>query len=241
MSVVKFEKEKQKKMKGISRAIYVLAKIGKVLTTIAIPIIALVAIISIYLVANININNNVISFKNSDEQIVFIEANENGKMVLKIGGNEIDIASELKEDVDEDFSKEAILGFMRNLNKTSKAQRILFVILFASIILANLILTRMLLDHLEKLFKNFMEGETPFTLENVNHIKKMAYFMIATIATPVVLTWITKAITTFETGMNLEINNIIEILFLFAMTYVFEYGYEIQKDSNGRIYGDEND
>ena len=39
--------------------------------------------------------------------------------------------------------------------------------------------------------------------------------------------------------MNLEISNILEILFLFAISYVFEYGYEIQKDSNGKIYGDE--
>ena len=39
MSVVKFKKEKQKKIKGISKAIYILSRIGKIVTTIAIPII----------------------------------------------------------------------------------------------------------------------------------------------------------------------------------------------------------
>ena len=37
MSVVKFKEEKQKKIKGISKAIYILARIGKVVTTIASP------------------------------------------------------------------------------------------------------------------------------------------------------------------------------------------------------------
>ena len=39
MSVVKFKEEKQKKIKGISKAIYILARIGKILITIAFPII----------------------------------------------------------------------------------------------------------------------------------------------------------------------------------------------------------
>ena len=30
-----------------------------------------------------------------------------------------------------------------------------------------------------------------------------------------------------------------EVLFMFVLAYIFEYGYEIQKDSQGKIYGDE--
>ena len=209
------------------------------ITTIAIPFIVLAAIVALYFVININISDNVISFKNFDEKIEFIENNENNEMILKIGNNEINITSELKGDIDEDFSKELIEEFMRNLNKTSKAQKIIFVVLVSGMIITNLVLTRIILRHLEQLFKNLHDGETPFTLENINHIKKMAYFMIATIATPIILMWLTKIITSLDADMNLEISNILEILFLFAISYVFEYGYEIQKDSNGKIYGDE--
>ena len=33
-----------------------------------------------------------------------------------------------------------------------------------------------------------------------------------------------------------ELLGILEILIIFSMSYIFEYGYEIQKDSNGKIY-----
>ena len=33
---------------------------------------------------------------------------------------------------------------------------------------------------------------------------------------------------------------ILEILIIFSMSYIFEYGYEIQKDSKGKIYSEEN-
>lgn len=45
MSVVKFKEGKQKKIKGISGAIYVLARIGKIVCKIAIPIIIVIMII----------------------------------------------------------------------------------------------------------------------------------------------------------------------------------------------------
>ena len=35
-----------------------------------------------------------------------------------------------------------------------------------------------------------------------------------------------------------ELISILEILIIFSMSYVFEYGYEIQKDSNGKMYSE---
>lgn len=239
MSEVKFEKEKQKKIKGLSKAIYILAKIGKILITISIPFIILLASVVTYFVANINISENSISLNNFNEKIEFIENNENNQMILKIGDNEINLTSEIEGEADKNFSKEIIKEFMRNLNKTTQFQKIVYVVLVSSIIIANLIFIRIILGHLEQLFKNIKDAETPFTLENVGHLKKMAYYMIATIVTPVVLMCITKIITSLDADINLEIANIIEILFLFAIANIFEYGYEIQKDSDGKIYDEE--
>ncbi len=36
--------------------------------------------------------------------------------------------------------------------------------------------------------------------------------------------------------IELNLFNIVGIIFLFAMSYIFEYGYEIQKDSKGKMY-----
>ena len=37
--------------------------------------------------------------------------------------------------------------------------------------------------------------------------------------------------------VELELMNIIYILVVFSLSYIFEYGYEIQLDSKGKIYG----
>ena len=39
-----------------------------------------------------------------------------------------------------------------------------------------------------------------------------------------------------ETGDYLDLIGILEILIIFSMSYIFEYGYEIQKDSKGKMY-----
>ena len=58
MSVVKFKEEKQKKIKGISKAIYVLARIGKIVATIGIPIIAMLIILTPILVNGVEVKND---------------------------------------------------------------------------------------------------------------------------------------------------------------------------------------
>ena len=98
-----------------------------------------------------------------------------------------------------------------------------------------------LLKHLELLFDNINKGDTPFTLDNVEHIKKMSYLMIICI----VLSGIGETALNFtvekEFTFGLELFDIIEILFLYSMSLIFEYGYEIQLDSKGRIYGEDNE
>ena len=93
------------------------------------------------------------------------------------------------------------------------------------------------LKHLELLFDNINKGETPFTLENVNHIKKMSYLMIACI----ILSAVGQTILSIPMDSDIEFSmfNIVEILFLYSMSLIFEYGYEIQLDSKGKIYGEE--
>ena len=37
-----------------------------------------------------------------------------------------------------------------------------------------------------------------------------------------------------------ELIGILEILIIFSMSYIFEYGYEMQKESKARMYKEEN-
>lgn len=68
----------------------------------------------------------------------------------------------------------------------------------------------------------------------------MAYLMIAAI---IISSIGSSLFGLLVIGIDFDIDmfNVVEILFLISMAYIFEYGYEIQLDSNGRMYGEENE
>ena len=108
-------------------------------------------------------------------------------------------------------------------------------------LIVSLALAIFLLRRMEKLFNNINQGDTPFTLENVEHIKIIAYLMIALIIIPNIGGTIFEVILKQDLDVSFELFNVVEILVLFVIAYIFEYGYEIQLDSKGKMYGEVNE
>lgn len=225
MSAVKFKKEKQQKMKGLSKAIYVIARICRMIVTISIPVVIVSMAFIPYLVNNTDVTDGKISV--SDNSITVVEENTGVQLKYK----NIVIADETNQ--------ESISKMKEVLANHSKTEIIVYLEFGGLILTAYLILYWIILKHLEHLFVNINNGDTPFTLENVKHIKKMAYLMIAAIVLPIAAGVIFESILKTDLDVGFELYNAVEILFLFSMAYIFEYGYEIQLDSKGKIYGDE--
>ena len=116
MSVVKFKEEKQKKIKGISKAIYVLARIGKIAVTIAIPIIVFLLIVTPIFISHIELKDNTIVFKESriDDKITITEEKSNDGITLQLKANGILIANATNQDT--------ILQMKNVLGNNSKGQ-----------------------------------------------------------------------------------------------------------------------
>ncbi|MCH5167732.1 MAG: helix-turn-helix domain-containing protein [Erysipelotrichales bacterium] len=229
INVVKLKKGQQKKMKGLSKAIMVLARIGKIILTIVLPIIILVMASVPFFIYNVDIKNDELIIKGTKEKIEILS--DNSDLVLKYNNKEID---------DEEF-KELVVKYKEILDNHSKPLLVGYVEVAFIILVITVILCRAILKHLEELFKNINNGDTPFTLVNINHIKRMAYLMIITIILPNISGAMFGIIMRTDIDMGFEMYDIIEILFLFSMSYIFEYGYELQLDSNGKMYGDENE
>lgn len=216
MSAVKFKREKQAKMKRLSKAIEIISKIGKIVTTICIPIVILVGIVIPFIINDVKITDDKISFKGN----TFVIKEE--KNNISINFNNTKIADE---------SDPEIINKVRDVFDNQTSTVITIITEFALIILiVYLVLIRLVFKYLENLFKNIHENDTPFTLENVRFIKKIAWYLIVAIVLPSV-----------SGNIGIELFNLIEILFLFSIAYIFEYGYEIQLDTKGRMYGDENE
>lgn len=224
MNLVKFEKEKQQKVKTLTKILSLIGKIAGIVVKVAIPFVIIAMIVIPIFLSNLDVENNKIISKNIDIQLV-----EHGNRInIDYKGH-----TAISDIQNADFDK------LANVLKENKTVTIIKIELGFTTLLAFLIILTKLLKHLEELFENINKGDTPFTLINVNHIKKMSYCMIACIILSGFGEGILNSSVNNEISFGLELFDIVEILFLYALSYIFEYGYEIQKDSKGRMYGDE--
>ena len=226
MSVVKFKKEKQKKVKTLSKIISVLSSIGKVILIIAIPLIALLIILAPSTINNINVTENEISFK--DKKLDFLK--EDKKIYIKYGNQRIGEMSP--------FEYEKIVEVV---SKNSKGKLIAFFEMAAISLEITIVLLLFILINLKKLAANIHDNDTPFISENVTLIKRIAYLMIASIIIPHVSGPVFEGVLHADLNIGIEMFDVITILIIFTLSYVFEYGYEIQLDSKATMYGEENE
>ena len=225
--VVTLKKEEQNKMKILSKFVLVFAKIGRVLCLITLPLIAISMLLFPYFMNKIQVKDNEITLKNSNI-ISLVEDNE--KVVLKVNG--LTIVDETKDYINAEIinvinnnSKGLIIGYVE----------VAFLTLFITMYLVSLVF-----KHLNKLFDNFNRGETPFTLENVLHIKKMAWLMIIVIILPNMGGAIFNLLLTTKINMDFELFDIVEILFLFSCAYIFDYGRLMETNHNSKMYSNIN-
>ena len=226
MSVVKFKKEKQKKVRVLSTIIADIAKVGWIISIILVCFIAIGTIILPIALKDIEIKDNKIV---SDGKIIEV-VEENDKLVLK---HKNEVFADVRDQKSITLIKEIING---NLNYKGLLIGCFEVALISMIVC--FVLAIFMFKNLEKLFNNIKNGDTPFTLENVEYIKKIAYIMIALIILPNVGGTIFEIILKQDLDISFEPFSILEILIIFVISYIFEYGYEIQLDSKGKMYGD---
>lgn len=228
MNIAKLNKQEQKKVKILSKILSIFGKIGNIVTKVGIGIVTFIMIITPILISNIDIKEDKLI---SSGNIITITEIEDGIKLTSTENEHIVIGNINNKNIDKikkaynKYDKKILITLL----ETSFASLIVFLIFIGNVF-----------KHLENLFKNINEGDTPFTLENVNHIKKMSYYMIAAIITSTIGTGL-FSISMATEDIDINLFNIIEIIFLYAMSYIFEYGYHIQKDSNGKMYSEENE
>lgn len=208
MNVVKFKKEKQNKVKGLSKAIYILSRIGKIACTVGITVVIMLMVAIPFSVGNLKF--------------------ENGNIFVK----DVVIGTAKAEEIEQ-------------INNLYELHGETLMAIYSEIICACLLVSLFLLEQMlkksEKLFVNIHNGDTPFTLENVKYIKDIALLLILQIIIPTISGYLMSFIMQIDLEVEFEIVDVISILVIFSMAYIFEYGYEIQQDSKGKIYGDEDE
>ncbi|MBQ9960900.1 MAG: helix-turn-helix domain-containing protein [Firmicutes bacterium] len=220
LNAAKLNNEKQKQVKTLSNIISLIGKIGAIVLKVAIPFIIIAMIIVPYIINNVELQG---------EELVF--STENIKI---IDGDKLEVGELIIGELDEEALQSDVANMIRNNTKTE-------IIIYAEVAFVLLVIYILLmvdiLNNIEKLFSNIKNNDTPFTLDNVGYIKRISYLMIALIIIVPLSGLILNSVLGFTQGeSSLGLISVLEILIIFSMSYIFEYGYEIQKDSKGKIY-----
>ena len=224
MNVVKLNEKEQASMKTFSKILSVFGRIGKIGMFIAIVciIIGMIAIPIIF--GKMEISDNGIVYNDSVFEVK--ETSKGIEIVLK-DTNKVKVA---------DFDKEDVDNIKSIVSTRNKYVTIGMLELGLLVLLVGAYLMSIFFKYLDKLFDNVYNGDTPFTLDNVSYIKKMSYIMIACIIISTIGKALIEGALIQDIIINVEMFSILEIIFLYAMSLIFEYGYRIQKDSKGKMY-----
>lgn len=224
MNVVKFEKEKQKKMKGFSKAIYIIARIFKIVSIIGIIGVIITYVGSMVVLSNVNIdvdNKRVDLFDHTYEYKI-----EDNKFIIEQEKFDLNINS---------IEQQELIKFMSD----SKFTKISFVsILFISLGTCLVLLFK-LFKKLEKLFINIHDNDTPFVKENISYIKRIALYLLLITLIPDLVGSIVEIVYSKDLSVSISLIEYVYAGIVYVLSYIFDYGYQIQLDSNGRMYGDE--
>jgi len=220
MNVVKFNEKKQKQVKTLSNVIELIGRIGKIVLKVGIAFVILTMLLVPYVIKNVEIKEDKVTFKTDNIKIVDVE--------------KIEINNVIVAEMDEHFISNEIVNMFNNNSKIEIIVSVEVALLF---IIASSVVMIKVLGYVEKLFSNIKNNSTPFTLDNVNYIKKISYLMITLIIiSPISEIIFGLLLNLTQLDSSIEMISLLEILIIFSISYIFEYGYEIQKDSNGKIY-----
>ena len=220
------EKGKQRKLKVLSKIIFIVTKIAKIFLYITIPFIVLGMVVVPILMNKIDIKNDKIILKDKGNIISIVDKND--KLVINVKDVKVTDVTNAKE-------ISAIKDFLNNNSNSSLTAACEVALSFA---LITVIFAILLLRHVEKLFKNINKNDTPFTYDNACHIRKIAIIMIINIVLPAISLAVIELILKIDLNVHFGTYSLIEILSLFVLTYIFEYGCELQKKSKSKIYGE---
>jgi hypothetical protein len=220
MTKNKENNESIKKMKGISKLICNISKIGGILIKIAMGCTILAMIILPFIINKVE--------EVTDDTIIF-----NGKTYNYSLNDTILIIDDYKE-INNDISVNRINNVIDMFQKKSNIEiTIIAEIMFICLII-SLLFTYMVVRKVYKLFDNIHKGDTPFIEENVTYIKQIAKMMIILLIFSKISDGIFGPLFNFqsESVAYIDLVEIVYVLVIFALAYVFEYGYKLQLEQD---------
>ena len=201
MEKEKFDEKDKNNLKGISKALYIIAKICRIFTIIGIVGMGILMLFIPVFMNKVEIKDNTIRIDGVEETLKLED--------LKVENKE---AKEIIEKVEEFF------------DKNSKGKITVFIEVVILFVVAEMIIYVFVFKYLEKVFKNINTEDTPFTFTNANNLMKTAWALVIVIGLGLVSGIAIDLMFNADINSGIDLPSVFEALFIFAMAYVFKYG-----------------
>ncbi|MBO4601226.1 MAG: hypothetical protein J5634_03250 [Bacilli bacterium] len=224
MEKIKINDNDRKVVRGLSKFIAVLNKIGRVF--IYVGIIAIIIVMSFIptIVNHTKIKNDSIIIGYSDR-----------KLEIKKDGNKTIFYEDGKK-IGSDKDTEVYDFIVNKFDKYSNKQLIGYTESYFIIIVAYLFITSIILKYAEKLFKNISSEKTPFTSDNLELIYNTLKYKIVAIVIPIIGIIIFDAILKLGNPFDFSSTGLVDLLMMFVFLYVFKYACQLQSNSSETFY-----
>ena len=143
MNVVKFSEKKQKEVKTLSNIIAMIGKIGSIVLKVAIPFIIIAMLIVPYIISNLEIKENEITFKSESIKIV--------------DENKIEVHGVIIGEYDGDLEDNEVIKVFTNNSKVKIISYFESAMIF---LIINIVIMMIILNYVEKLFNNIKNNQT---------------------------------------------------------------------------------
>ena len=216
-------KKKQAYLKGLSEATTIVSRVLRICLYIGIVCLVICVLALPFLFRTFDLNGHVITIKSSGQRYELInDGSEDYK--VKVG-------DQLKS-LDLDIKPVVIDNVLDNYSKTQIGCYLEISFIIA---ISTMVLVMILLRYVERLAINIGEGDV-FAEENPGLLKNIGYVMIAIIVIPFLAGIVPNAVMGSDFGEDFTFVNVVEILIVFALSYIFEYGHKLSQKCSLPIY-----
>ncbi len=207
--------------KPCAKAIYVLARIMKVVLYIALPFIALAIVLLPSVLSRVSVSGNTISFRAINEDVFTIT----GENLSLNGSYQITYNDKI---ISDDIHVDVMQQIREVLNEKNIGKLVLTLEITLIISLVSVYVFILLLKNLEKLTKNIYTNDTPFMKENANYLNNIGYYMIFIMACNLIISFTAECLSSLDIDSGISLMSIMEILAVFVLSYVFNKGYLLE-------------
>ena len=221
-------KQDSKVAKGLSKTIGIIAKVMQVVLIIGGIGLLLLMIFVPMLFKHVDITNEMIKFSFQKDSLVIRQEN-----------NELSVFSNEKKIAQVKVSSDLYNGTaLKIFNTTSKKSIVFHLELLLVIGIVDIVLLYLIFKNVYLLMRNIHDDKSPFKLINAIHLQRMAYLLIGSIVVSNVGELVLVHLLNISFDVQINLLQVVFILALFLLSYIFMYGTNLQKSMEGKIYSE---